>query len=183
MIEKLSGMGLETKPSRYFARLAQGSLGTACQWAALELADANLYTTKTWLVESLVRSEFADALNLAEALLVEAKRIATIWVGIDKTTSKTDINRRVMGTLVRVIVSLLQDVMKRSVDPASEVVNFDQPGQIEALATRFDAEQAAEKISDGYRALRWIESSVNEKLIFEQFLLSLADSDRMRASR
>jgi len=48
------------------------------------------------------------------------------------------------------------------------------------LAGRFYAEPAAEKISDCYRVLRWIESSVNEKLIFEQLLLNLADSDTIR---
>jgi len=59
-------------------------------------------------------------------------------------------------------------------------VNFDQKEQINKLAARFDAEQAAEKISDCYRALDWIDSSVNEKLIFEQLLLNLVDSDTIR---
>ena len=88
-----------------------------------------------------------------------------------------------MRTIVHVIVSFLQDVMRWNIDPASEFVNFDQTKQIEKLAIRFDVEQAAEKISHCYRALRWIESSVNEKLIFEQFLLSFADSDKIRVSR
>ena len=57
--------------------------------------------------------------------------------------------------------------------------NFDQRKQIEKLAVRFDTERAAEEILDCYRMLHWIESNVNEKLIFEQLLLSLADSDKM----
>ena len=48
---------------------------------------------------------------------------------------------------------------------------------------RFGAEGAAEKIAECYRMLHWIESNVNEKLIFEQLLLSLADSDTMLVSR
>ena len=183
IIEKLRDMGLDIKRAHYFARLAQGSLGTACRWAELELADANLYKTKTWLVESLARFEFADALNLAEALLVESKRISTVWVGIDKTTSKTDINRKALRTVVRIMISVFQDVMRRNIAPAKEIVNFDQKGKIEVLAARFDTERAVEKISDCYRALRWIDSSVNEKLILERFLLSFADSDTMRVSR
>ena len=183
IIEKLKHMGLPPKQARYFARLAEGSLGTACQWAELELAEADLYRTKTRLVDSLARFEFANALNLAEALLVETKRITTIWVDIDKTTSKTDLNRKTLRTVVRMIVSVLQDVMKWTLIPAKESVNFDQKEQIEKLAARFDAEQAAEKIADCYRALRWIDSSVNEKLIFERFLLSFADFDTISTSR
>ena len=39
----------------------------------LELADGDLYKTKTRLFDSLARYEFSEALNLAEALLVETK--------------------------------------------------------------------------------------------------------------
>jgi hypothetical protein len=70
--------------------------------------------------------------------------------------------------------------MNLNVTRVKEPVNFDQKEQIEKLAARFNAETAAEKISDCYRVLRWIESSVNEKLIFEQLLLSLADSDTIQ---
>jgi hypothetical protein len=85
-----------------------------------------------------------------------------------------------MKFIVRIIISALHDAMNLNVTRSKEPVNFDQKEQIEKLAARFDAEQAAEKISDCYRVLRWIEASVNEKLIFEQLLLSLADSDTIR---
>jgi hypothetical protein len=85
-----------------------------------------------------------------------------------------------MKIIVRIIISALHDAMNLNVTRAKEPVNFDQKEQIEKLAARFGAEPAAEKISDCYRVLRWIESSVNEKLIFEQLLLSLADSDTIQ---
>lgn len=180
---KLSGMGLQKGPARYFARLAQGSLGTACRWAELELAEANLYQTKMQLLASLARYDLADALNLAEKFVVESKRIATIWAGIDKNTSKTDINRRASGTLLQMIILALHDAMALSIGGAGETSGWDQRDVIEKLAGRFDAEQAAEGISECYRMLHWIESNVNEKLIFEQLLLSLAESDTMPAWR
>ncbi|MEJ2705703.1 MAG: DNA polymerase III subunit [Sedimentisphaerales bacterium] len=183
IIEKLRDMGLEKNQAQYFARLAEGSLGAACQWAELELADANLYKTKTWLVDSLARYEYADALNLAEQILVESKRIGGIWVGMDKATSKTDINRKALRTAVRIIISVFRDIMRRSTTPGTEIVNFDQQKQIESLADRLDAEQAAERICEGYRMLGWIDSSVNEKLICEQFLLSMVGFDRIRVSQ
>jgi len=183
IIEKLNDMGVEEIPARFFARLSQGSLGDACQWAQLELSGANLYQAKKRLINSLADYELANSLNLARELLVDSKRLAGLWTDLDKTTSKTDINRRALKTFVQIIITALHDVIKQHVMPAKEAVNFDQKEQIDKLAVRLDAEQAAEKISDCYLAVSWIESSVNEKLIFEKLLLSLADSDTIRVLR
>jgi len=177
IIEKLKETGLEQKQAQYFARLSAGSLGTACQWAELELADANLYQTKKKLISSLADFEFADAVELAEKILEDSKRIAAAWRDLDKTISKTDINRRAQKTLIQIIISTLHDSMKLNAASKKTGINFDQKEQIKKLAARFNVEQAAEKISDCYRMLRWIESGVNEKLIFEQLLLNLAGSD------
>jgi len=180
IIEKVQDMGLEETPARYFARLAQGSLGTAYQWAELELAGANLYQSKKWLINFLTTYELADALNMAQELLVESKKLAGLWAELNKTTSKTDINRKALKTFIQIVIAALQDVIKQHVRSNKEFVNFDQKEQIDKLADRFDVEQAAGKISDCYSSLNWIESSVNEKLIFEQLLLSFADSDTIR---
>jgi DNA polymerase-3 subunit delta' len=180
IIQILKEKGLRKEPAGYFARLAQGSVGEACRWAELEFGDANLFNTKKELINSLVSYQLADALNLAQELLAKSKKIAAEWTNLDTSTSRTDINRRAMKFIVRIIISALHDAMNFHVARAKEPVNFDQKEQIEKLAGRFDAEQAAGKISDCYRVLRWIESSVNEKLIFEQLLLSLADSDTIR---
>lgn len=180
IIEKLQDMGLEETPARYFARLAQGSLGAACQWAQLELGGANLYQAKKELINSLAGYELADALNLAQQLLVDSKSVTGLWSELDKATSKADINRKALKTFVQMFIAAFQDVIKHHVTPAKEGTNFDQQKQIDKLAARFDAERAAEKISDCYRTLNWIESSVNEKLIFEQLLLGIADSDTIR---
>jgi DNA polymerase-3 subunit delta' len=180
IIQILKEKGLEQNKARYFARLAQGSVGEACQWAELEFGDANLYNAKKELISSLISYQLAEALDLAQELLAKSKNIAAEWTNLDTATSRTDINRRAMKFIVRIIISALHDAMNLNVTRAKEHVNFDQQEQIEKLAARFDAERAAEKISDCYRVLRWIESSVNEKLIFEQLLLNLADSDTMR---
>jgi len=180
IIEKLQQMDIEEKQARYFARLAQGSLGTAQNWAKLELAEADLYETKKELINSLANYEIADALSLAQRFLEKSKEIAGVWTNLDKATSKTDINRRAAKTLVQIIISAIYDAMNLNVTPTKEAINFDQESQIKKLAGRFDAELSAEKISDCYKVLHWIESSVNEKLIFEHLLLNLAESDRIR---
>ncbi len=180
IIEKLTEAGLEKKQAQYFARLAQGTLGQACWWAQLELSDANLYKTKKQLLDSLAKYEYAGALDLAQWLLDESNKITTLWSDLDKTTSRTDINRRARKALVRIIISALHDVMKLNVIPAEGLINLDQKAQIQKLANRFNAEQAAEKIDECYSKLRWIESGVNERLIFEQLLLNFTDSGRMK---
>lgn len=180
IIDSLKQMGLEQKVAMFFARLAGGSLGLAWQWSKLQLAEANLYETKRKLISSLAGYGFADALDLAGQFLAEGKRIAGIWADLDKSTSKSDIEQRAQKTLLQIIISALYDVMKLDIRPAQECINFDQQEQIKKLADRFSPEQSAEKIAECYMAMRWVEAGVNEKLIFEQLLLNLADSDKIK---
>lgn len=180
IIEKLREIGAEEKPARYFARLSQGSLGQACRWAELEIAGVNLYQTKKQLLNSLVQYEYAGALDLAQWLLGESKKIATFWTDLDETTSRTDINRKAQTILVQIIMSAFHDAMKINVTSEKDLINFDQKDRVQKLAGRFNPEKAAEQITDCYRMLRWIESSVNERLIFERLLLNLAASGKIK---
>ena len=180
VIDTLKQKGLEQKKARYFARLAQGSLGRACQWCQLELAEAGLYQTKKKLITTFAGYEYAEALDLAQWFLEETKKIATVWSGLADKISKTDINRRASKTILQIIMSALYDAMKLNTIPQNPLINFDQEPQIRKLSERFDPEQAAEKIGHCFQTLRWIDSSVNEKLIFEQLLLNLAISDKIK---
>ncbi len=179
IIDKLKQIGAEQTQAKYFARLARGSLGRACQWTQLELAGANIYHAKNKLLISLAQLEYADSLELAQEFLAASKEIAENWAKLDEVMSKTDINRRAAKTVVEIIISALYDTMKLNIAAESELINFDQKKQIEKLTARFGPEAAGEKIADAYETMRWIDASVNEKLIFERLLLNLADSDTM----
>jgi len=181
IIDKLKEMGIDVKKAKYFARLAEGSLGQGCRWAELELADANLYKIKRELINSLATYKYAEALELAEQFLDESKRIAAIWTKFETSTSKSDINRRAAKTFIQIIISALYDAMKLNVASEASLINFDQKEQIKKLAEHFGAEGSAGKIADCYRMVRWIDSAVNERLIFEQLLLNLAASDKIKA--
>ncbi|MFC1676382.1 ATP-binding protein [Planctomycetota bacterium] len=172
IIDKLSQIGLENTQAKYFARLAQGSIGQGCQWAKLELAGADLYQTKTDIIQSLSKCRYADSVDMAQRLLDQSKKIALNWAKIEQDTSKADINRRALKTIVQIVISTLHDAMKLSVTEDTEIINFDQKEQIEQLAKLFGAELSAEKITHAYKAMRWIEANVNEKLIFEHLLLN-----------
>jgi len=185
IIDKLKQMGIGEKAARYFAVLAGGSLGAGWQWAKLEAEGANLYETKRKLISAVASCEFADALDLAERFLKESKRIAGIWANINKNKSSSDIEQKVQKALIQIIMSAYYDVMNLNVAPAREMINFDQEEQIKKLAGRLgsqDAAAAAEKIDDCYRAMRWVEDSVNEKLIFEHLLLNFAGSGKIQSS-
>jgi len=176
IVSRLTEMGVGREPATFFARLAQGSLGLACQWARLEPAGVGLFDIKRKVIASLAALEMADALDLAEQLGGDARKIAAGWADLDEATSKSDLNRRAQKTLIQILVSALRDAMMLSADRGRPLINADQSREIAALAGRFDFERAAQGITEGYEMLRWIEANVNERLIFDRLLLRLAPS-------
>ncbi|MBN2589941.1 MAG: hypothetical protein JXA96_08755 [Sedimentisphaerales bacterium] len=179
IVEKLMKKGLDENKSKYFSLLSQGSLGQACNWAELELNNANLYECKKGLINSLSQYTYSDSLELANTILSQKGKVASLWSDIDDKTSKTDISRRADKLFIQIIISALYDAMRIKVAPESEIINFDQSNLVQKFAGRFDIEIAAEKISECYKMLQWIESNVNERLIFEHLLLSLAEYDKI----
>ncbi len=180
IIKELEKLGLDNEKNEYFARLAQGSLGQASQWAKLELAEANLYEIKKELIDSMATCEFTGALDFAQWMLNQIKSVATVWTKLDENTSKTDINRKTAKILIQMIISALHDAMTMGITTEKPLINSDQTQKIKILAKRITPELAAEKIADCYKSLRWIEANVNEKLIFEQLLLNLTVSDTIK---
>jgi len=177
--EKLAEVGLDKRCSRYFARLADGSIGLAVVWARLELAGASFYETKKELINSLAGSEYADCLDLAQSFLGMSKQLAEVWSEMEEAISKSDINRRASKTVIQIIISALYDAMKLNVTPNRPIINFDQKQQIQKIADKFGAEQISEKINEAYRMLQWLDANVNEKLIFEHLLLKLVHSGKI----
>ncbi len=174
IVSQLGGMGLGSKPAAFFARLAQGSLGLACQWARLELNGAGLFEIKRGVVTSLAEYKMADTLALSEKILENARQVATGWTDLDKATSKSDLTRRANKTLIQIILAALRDVTIVHLAADRPLINSDQPEQMARLARRLDPEQALEAVGEGYEMLRWLEDNVNERLIFERLLLRLA---------
>ena len=80
------------------------------------------------------------------------------------------------------VACLFSDVTKDAVGGPDSCVNQDQQGCVSALAQKIDIETAAANVEMCYRINRWVDSSVNEKLIFEQLLFNLTNSDILTAS-
>ena len=134
-------------------------------------------------MDSISNYEYGQSLDLALEMQNHSKAIAAVWSKMEPETSKTDINRRASKMVIQIIVSALHDAMKVSIAGEKSIINFDQERQIAQLGGRWSAEELAEKIQDSCQGIRWIDASVNEKLIFEQILLNLAVSDTMGVSR
>jgi len=180
IISALTEMGLGSAQACFFGRLAQGSLGLACQWGRLELEGAGLFECKRKIVASLAELELAETLSLADRLLADVRKIGSSWADADRKVSKKDITRRAQKTIIQVIISVFHDVMTRQTLPERPLTHADQEVLIARMARRCDAEKAAQGIQDGAEALRWVEASVNERLIFERLLLRLVPSAIMR---
>lgn len=171
---KLEEMGVESEEALFWARFCGGSLGEAISWSKIELEEGNCYEIKKKLVRSLAAHELADSVDFAEWMCDASKRICEGWGQVEKSTSKKDLVRRGQKGLIRMVGAVFSDVMRVNVEEIDGLVNSDQMDEISSLAGRFDAEAATEKVSKAYESMRWVEASVNEKLIFEELLLNLA---------
>lgn len=176
IVADLRAGGLSSEQAGFFARLAQGSLGQARQWAHLEHDGLGLFEIKRRWIASLAELTLSETMTTAEQFLEDAKQIAAAWVKLAENVSKKDINRRAQKTVIQILISALRDVLTHHVSPDRPFVNADQRDPIVKLSRRFDAEQAAQGIHDGYEALRWMEANVNERLIFERLLFGLTPS-------
>jgi DNA polymerase III subunit delta' len=175
----LQKTGLGEKQAKFFARLTDGSLGQALAYSQLETAEADIYKTKTDIVNTLADFEYKNALELAEDLQKQSKEIAAVWAELAGETSEKDIKRKSTGIILQMIISAFHDAMLAGVAAGEKQINFDQADKIKKIALRFNPEQAAQKIAECFKAFQYIEASVNEKLILEQLLLNLAQSDKI----
>jgi DNA polymerase-3 subunit delta' len=178
---QLTATGLGGRESVFFARLAQGSLGLACQWAQLQRDGVGLFETKKDLVAALADYKLADVPEVVDRVQEAAKKIAAGWGSLDKSTSKSDLGRRAQRTLIQILISALYDVAIHHVASERPLINADQAPQIATLARRLGPEQAIEGVRDGYEMLRWLDANVNDRLILERLLFRLARSAIMAA--
>ena len=182
IIETLTAEGISKSEATFWARFSQGSLGRALAWAKLDIEDGETYAFKRQLLEKLASLELAEAVDTAEWMGKTARTIANAWKSTADNVSTTDINRRAQKGLIQMVICALNDVMKLCIGQPGELVNEDQKKCLEMISRRYTVETAARHIELCYKIHRWIDSSVNEKLIFEQLLLNLSNSDILSVS-
>ena len=180
IVEALMAEEFSESEAVYWARFSQGSLGRALSWATLEIKDDSTYAIKQQLLEKLALLELAEAVDMAEWMGKAARTIAGAWTKRSENVSTTDITRRAQKGLIQMVITALNDVMKVQVGQTDELINGDQKQCIQTISGRYDAELAARHTEMCYQIHRWVDSSVNEKLIFEQMLLNLSGCEISR---
>ncbi len=173
IVGRLTAEGVNEAEAVFWSHFSQGSLGSSLVWSQLQTKDSTVYAIKQQLLEKLCTLQLPDVVDMAEWMGKSAKAIAAAWGKQAENVSTTDITRRSQKALVQMITCALHDVIKLHVGQAEGWVHADQKQCVQALAGRTDAETAARQIEQCCQITRWIDASVNEKLIFEQLLLKL----------
>ncbi len=126
------------------------------------------------LVSALCKIKLVDVGQLSTKMLDATAAITKKMVDAEKNASTADLKRRAQKFMVDISISVFSDAMKIGTVCDWQIVNSDKSGDIEVLANRLGVEKCAEKIEFGYRAIRQIDSSVNDKLVYEQLLIDYA---------
>jgi hypothetical protein len=124
----------------------------------------------------------ADTIELAEWLAQAAKTVSTALGKVSGNVSTTDVNRRGQKLVVQMVLLALSDAMRVSFGLQEGIVNGDQLAEIGNLAAKIGSERLSELVLRANQKIQWIDSSVNEKLIFEGLLLNVAGLDILSVS-
>jgi DNA polymerase III subunit delta' len=178
--DRLVGQGVEKTEALFWARFSQGSLGVAQVWAGTNIGEPTLYQVKRELVDRLANLKAGEVLETAERIVKVAKEIAEAWEKGAENANKSDLQRKARKGLLRMIIGVYEDAMTSAVSPGRPMIHADQAGAIERIRQGRDAESLADGVEAGYEKLRWIESHVNERLIFEQYLFRLCGCDTIQ---
>lgn len=180
IVDRLVGQGVERAEALFWARFSQGSLGVAQVWAGTDIGEPTVYQVKRELVDRLANLKAGEVLETAERLTKAAKEIADAWEKGAENANKSDLQRKARKGLLRMIIGVYEDAMTSTVSPDRALIHADQPEAIGRIRQGRDAEALADGIEAGYEKLRWIESHVNERLIFEQYLFRLCGCDTIQ---
>ncbi len=180
IVERLVAEGLDRTQAGFWARFSRGSLGVARQWAETQFGERGIYAIKRELVERLANLRPGDILELTEWLVAAGKEIIEAWEETAENTNKSDISRRVRKGLLRMMIAAYEDAMLLGLSTRRELIHDDQREHIRTLARNQSVETLADWIAEGYEKIRWIDASVNEKLIFEQYLFCVCGCDIIR---
>lgn len=179
IIEYLAEKNVNKQEAKFWARLTGGSLG---QSELLTQLEPSFYGIKKELVDRLSKFQIDDAVDFAQWINSSSSAMSESWQKLKPDTSKSDLTRQAKKAIVSIIISAFTDAMKLSFTGAEKITNSDQPGQIKRLAESLTPAACAGAIELCYETTRFIDASVNEKLVFEHLLLNCTDCDIIRAS-
>ncbi|MFI4912039.1 MAG: ATP-binding protein [Sedimentisphaeraceae bacterium JB056] len=170
IINKLSEEGIDGVQAKFWARFTSGSLGQSIMYSKMaSLCDC--YSIKCQLVEKLANARLADSLDIAEWMVAKNGEISEAFSDQMENVSKSDLKRRAQKIMLKMLLVMVTDMIRLSVDGSEDIVNSGQTAQIQQLCTQVDVNTAAKFVEKINSSMRWVDAYVNEKLIFEEILL------------
>jgi len=177
IVDRLSARGLGPEEAAFWARFCEGSLGEALDWAALEIGGRRAYAVYGELVDRLAGFDLSQLAVLSGELEGWAKSLAAAWAQRDPEAGSTDVHRRAVKGLLRMIQWVFREAMilaagGREVPQSGGAAGGVLPG-VRRLAERMDVEALAEIVACAGQRMAWVEASVNERLIWEELLFRI----------
>jgi DNA polymerase-3 subunit delta' len=182
IVSKLKERGVLQTAAAFWAGFSDGSLGQAINWATLDCGGKTVYDIKKEVIQRLGDFRLADTIEFAEWLAQAAKMVSTALGKVSGDVSTTDVNRRGQKLIVQMILLALSDAMRVSFGLQEGLVNTDQLTEIGTIAAKVGSERLSDLVLRANQKIQWIDSSVNEKLIFEGLLLNVAGLDILSVS-
>ena len=175
IVESLVEKGLSNEESIFWSRFTEGSIGSALKFATLETDQGSIFKIKKQVIESVASLTLPKVLELAESIQKTVKSISKAWQDSIALANSSDINRKSQKLIIQLIISLLSDAIKISLDPQAQITNTDQQDAVLRLLSKAEPDVISKMIEKSYKNIEWIEANVNEKLIYEELLLNYSN--------
>jgi DNA polymerase-3 subunit delta' len=182
IVSNLKERGVMQAAATFWAGFCDGSLGHAINWATLDCGGKTVYDIKKEVIQRLGDFRLTDTIEFAEWLAQAAKMVSTALGKVSGDVSTTDMNRRGQKLIVQMILLALSDAMRVAFGLQDGLVNSDQLAEIGTIAAKIGSERLSDLVLRANQKIQWIDSSVNEKLIFEGLLLNVAGLDILSVS-
>ncbi|HAL44727.1 MAG: hypothetical protein A2Y12_00645 [Planctomycetes bacterium GWF2_42_9] len=177
IIEKLPEVN-QTE-AKFFARFTNGSLG---QSELLTKLQPSFYAIKKEFVKKFSIFQIGDVVDFSQWINSSAGELAESWMKLKAASSKADLGRAARKIFVSLFISVLSDAMRVSLGGEEKLTNFDQLAEVKTISQRFGQLGCADIIEVCYQTIRFIDASVNEKLVFEHLLLNCTESGIIKSS-
>jgi len=163
--------GLPPEELSYLARMAEGRLGVAVQYA-----DHGIPQMKRTVGEQLASLTPQTAMDFAKVLGEEAAAYAKRIAGRDEgDDTDTETHRVGLRAMLAALAAFYTDALRRRTGAAALPVNVDQPRVIEAIARRSSPRGLTNAIREIVAAESGIDRSVNVPLVLASLAIRLAE--------
>ena len=176
IVSRLTEQGCEKAEAQYWAGFTGGSLGKSLEAAALRTGDYSCYQMKKELIRMLLELKLQTTLELAEWIAQQVKQTTALLSDMFGDISKSDLTRRSQKMIIKMIATAVSDMLKLA-SGTNDIVNLDQRELLGSYAPTLDAVNAARFIEKCAENLDWVDRSVNERLNFEELLLTYISYD------